>query len=74
MWSAIVDVAGWALFYFVLILFVRWTAIERAFFAGQNPEGWEPERAAAPVPPDLRDPTPAAQLPFTSSSSLTMPT
>jgi hypothetical protein len=46
MWSAILDVAGWAMFYFLLIYFVRWIAIERAFFAGQDPGRWEQKPSA----------------------------
>lgn len=67
MWSAILDVAGWSLFYFLLIFLVRWIAIERAFFAGQDPERWEPEPKSEATPADLRDPRPAVRFPFISS-------
>jgi hypothetical protein len=53
MWNSILDVAGWGLFYLLLILFVRWIGIEREFFANQDPEGWEPERPAEASPAEI---------------------
>ena len=67
MWSAILDVAGWALFYLLLIFLVRWTGIERTFFADQDPEGWEPEPLSEAAPADPRDPKPAVRFPSISS-------
>lgn len=42
MWNAILNVAGWLLFYLAILLYVRWVALERVYFAGQDPEAWSP--------------------------------
>jgi hypothetical protein len=67
MWNSILDVAGWGLFYLVLIFFVRWIGIEREFFASQDPERWEPEPPSESSPADAQVPKPGVRLPFISS-------
>ncbi|HSB72089.1 MAG TPA: hypothetical protein VLT62_22395 [Candidatus Methylomirabilis sp.] len=51
MWNAILNWGGWALFFLVLLFYVRWIALERAFFSGRDPEargdGLELERFMA---------------------------
>ena len=42
MWNTILSVAGWLLFYLAILLYVRWVALERVYFAGQDPEAWSP--------------------------------
>jgi len=43
MWNAILAAGGWVLFYLVILLWVRWVSLERAYFAGQDPEAWRPD-------------------------------
>jgi hypothetical protein len=67
MWNSILDVAGWGLFYVLLIFFVRWIGIEREFFASQDPEGWEPKPPSEESPAGVQAPKPVVRLPFISS-------
>jgi hypothetical protein len=43
MWSAMLNVGGWVLFYCGLLLYVVWVAQERTFFADRDSERWSPE-------------------------------
>jgi hypothetical protein len=67
MWNSILEVAGWGLFYLLLIFFVRWIGIEREFFAGQDPERWEPRPPSESSPVDVLVPRPVVRLPSISS-------
>ncbi len=49
MWSAMLSFGGWVTFWVLLLLYVRWTALERDFFAGQAVEDWRPEFSAEPL-------------------------
>ncbi len=67
MGSTILEGAGWALFYCLLLFFVRWIAIERTCFAGQDPEQWEPEPLSQTPPADQPDLPRAARVPLVPS-------
>lgn len=40
--NTILAIIGWGLFYWVVFLYVFWVIVERTFFAGSDPERWEP--------------------------------
>ncbi len=66
MWSAGVEIAGWAVLYLLLLFFVRWIAIERTFFAGQDPERWKPESLSEAPSADQEELQLGARRPFGS--------
>jgi hypothetical protein len=43
MLHAILTLAGWGLFYGGLLLYIVWVIVERTFFAGTDPERWDPK-------------------------------
>lgn len=43
MWNGLLALGGWTLFYLVILFWVRWVALERMYFAGQDPEAWRPD-------------------------------
>ncbi len=43
MWSAVLNIGGWLVFWVLLLFYVRWAAFERNFFTGQDPEDWRPD-------------------------------
>lgn len=62
MWTTILLLGGWMLFWGFLLLFVRWVTIERDFFAGQDPERWQPPVVREAAPGDDGQPTPLEQV------------
>jgi hypothetical protein len=71
MWSAIVTFGGWMLFYLVLLFYVRWIVLERAFFAGEDPEHWGSRSGSAQSPAGPQRPMQTRRSP--STWSLGMP-
>ncbi len=55
MWSAILGVPGWVLYYSFLLFYVRWIPIERASFASQEPARAEPKLLSQTPPTDQAD-------------------
>jgi hypothetical protein len=43
MLHAILTLAGWGFFYGGLLLYIVWVIVERTFFAGTDPERWDPK-------------------------------
>ncbi len=60
--SMLVEMSGWCLFFVVLLAYVRWILLEREFFAGTDPERWEP--AHEMHVPSPGSPAPVAKLGF----------
>ena len=58
MWSAILSFGGWVVFWVLLLFFVRWVGLEKAFFEGQDPENWRPDfpRETSPMTPEQPKP------------------
>lgn len=52
MWNEFVTFVGWALFYLVILLWVGWVLLERAYFAGQDPEAWRADAQLNDPPTD----------------------
>jgi len=67
MWNAILNVAGWLLFYLAILLYVRWVALERAYFAGQDPEAWSPGLQRDEDPSQAPNAKPPVKFPWISS-------
>lgn len=44
--NAVLSMIGWGLFYWILCLYVFWAFAERTFFAGSDPERWDPHAHA----------------------------
>ncbi len=67
MWNTILAMIGWGLFYWVVFLYVFWIVVERNFFAGSDPERWEPSGRAdtSEVPAD--EPVPILHFPSIST-------
>ncbi len=63
MGSAILESAGWAPFYCLLLCLVRWVAVECTFFKGQDPEHWVPEPFPGPRLEDERELPRVSMLP-----------
>lgn len=40
--NAVLTMIGWGLFYWMVCLYVFWVLVERTFFAGSDPERWDP--------------------------------
>jgi len=40
--NAVLTMIGWGLFYWMMCLYVFWVIAERTFFAGSDPERWDP--------------------------------
>lgn len=40
--NAVLTMIGWGLFYWMVCLYVFWVLAERTFFAGSDPERWDP--------------------------------
>jgi hypothetical protein len=40
--NALMTMVGWGLFYWMVCLYVYWVLAERTFFAGSDPERWDP--------------------------------
>jgi hypothetical protein len=40
--NAVLTMIGWGLFYWMVCLYVFWALAERTFFAGSDPERWDP--------------------------------
>ena len=64
MWTAILNISGWALFYLLILFYVRWIIREHAFFAGEDPENWKGPSGAAQSSPDRRSHLPVMGSPF----------
>ena len=52
--NAILTLSGWGLFYGGLLLYIVWVVAERTFFAGSDPERWDPESRDATAVSDPR--------------------
>lgn len=62
MWTTMLLLGGWIGFWGFLFWFVRWVTLERAFFAGQDPERWQPASHPEAVPAVVERPTPLEAL------------
>ncbi len=58
MGTTLLTFGGWALLCALLLFFVRWVGIERAFFSGQDPENWRPGSLRQIEPVEDERPTP----------------
>ncbi len=69
--NTILAMIGWGLFYWVVFLYVFWVIVERMFFAGCDPERWDPNARAdtSEVPTEEPD----SILHFPSISTLGRP-
>ena len=67
MWSALLQVSGWALFFLAILLYVRWVCLERVYFAGQDPEAWDPASDAEDGPWSAPDAPPSLRVPHLPS-------
>ncbi len=67
MWSAILNVGGWAFFYLFIIFYVRWVCLEHMYFADTDPEGRVFHSPSGESPPAQRAPEPTVAFPFLSS-------
>jgi hypothetical protein len=56
--NAVLTIIGWGLFYWMLCLYVFWVLAERTFFAGSDPEIWDPhlQADASGSEPDVHRP------------------
>ena len=50
--NVILTMIGWGLFYWVVYLCIFWVLVERAFFAGSDPECWDPNARVGHAPSD----------------------
>ncbi len=71
MWSAVLSIGGWAVFYVLLLFFVRWVGLEREFFFCQDPENWRPD-VPSEVPP-MKDEHPTRMERLSRVASLGRP-
>lgn len=67
MWTAILNISGWASFYLLILFYVRWIIREHAFFAGADPENWKGPWEAAQSSPDRRSHLPVMGSPLSSA-------
>jgi hypothetical protein len=65
MLHAILTLAGWGLFYGGLLLYIVWVIGERTFFAGTDPERWDPQAHDV-----IAVAQPGAPVRFSSATSL----
>ena len=67
MWNAILNVGGWALFYLLILFYVRWSILEQACFSHEDPENWEGLWGLNESPSEHRYHMPAVGFPAWSS-------
>ena len=65
--NVILSMIGWGLFYWVVYLYIFWVLVERAFFAGSDPEHWEPGAHTDITKPTGDDPEPIPHFPYSST-------
>jgi len=65
--NVILTMIGWGLFYWVVYLYIFWVLVERAFFAGSDPECWDPNAQTDIAEPTGDDPEPIPHFPYSST-------
>lgn len=62
--NAVLTMVGWGLFYWMVCIYVFWVLAERTFFAGSDPERWDPhpQTDATGSTPEKHRPT--ARFPY----------
>ena len=65
--NVILSVIGWGLFYWVVYLYIFWVLVERAFFAGSDPECWDPNARTDMTHSTRDDPEPGPHFPYIST-------
>jgi hypothetical protein len=65
--NTVLAIIGWGLFYWVVFLYIFWVVVERTFFAGSDPERWEPSRLAETSEASGDDPEPILRFPCIST-------